>query len=111
MSDVALAGLLLSARRGSDTLFNAMSPAVVATRIVADATSRLRELSTSTDSIVAVVKAHSRATAKTYSLGSTDDRSGTDPTAITSSCVEGRVKRVGRSSGTSHHDRFVAGDR
>ena len=71
VSEVAFAGLLQSARRGSDTLFSAMSVTVVAMRIDADATTRLPSFCTSTDSIVAVVNAHSRANAKTYSLGST----------------------------------------
>lgn len=35
----------------------------------------------------AVVNAHSRANAKTYSLSSTEERSGNTPTAMTSSCV------------------------
>ena len=87
MSEVAFAGLLLSASRGSDTLFNAMSAAVVAIRIDADATTRLPSFRTSTGRIVAVTNAYSRANAKTYSLGSTDERSGTEPTAMTSSWV------------------------
>jgi hypothetical protein len=85
--EVVLAGLWLAARRGRDTLLNAMSPAVVRLASTPRQTGPPSASVTSTDSFAAVLIDHSRPKAKTYSLSSTEERSGTDPTAMTSSCV------------------------